>query len=26
VLPKSGVGATRFEFATTDDYQPPPTC
>jgi hypothetical protein len=26
VLPKSGVGATRFEFATTNDYVPPPNC
>lgn len=26
VLPKEGVGATRFEFATADDYRPPPTC
>ena len=26
VLPKDGIGATRFEFATTDDYRPAPTC
>ena len=26
VLPSSGVGATRFEFSTTNDYRPPPTC
>jgi len=26
VLPKSGVGATRFEFAAADDYRPGPSC
>jgi hypothetical protein len=26
VLPKDGIGATRFEFATTNDYRLPPTC
>jgi hypothetical protein len=26
VLPSSGIGATRFEFSTTNDYRPAPTC
>jgi hypothetical protein len=26
VLPKTGVGAIRLEFATADNYRPPPTC
>ena len=26
VLPKDAGGAMRLEFATSDDYQPSPTC
>ena len=26
VLPSSGIGATRFEFSTTNDYRPTPSC
>jgi hypothetical protein len=26
VLPSSGIGATRFEFSTTNDFRPAPTC